>query len=332
MKKVLIVIVALIAIYFILAFIGPAGYKIERQIKIGSDISEVFNQTSIFANWAAWSPWAKLDPNAKYEITENSMSWDGNPENVGKGKMVTTKLDPNKEFLYDLTFVEPWQMTSHGGFTYAQDKDSVILTWFDSGEFGFLSRPMMLFMDIEKQIGPSFEQGLADIKKVCESAPLTPKLDIAEVDVESMPILYISESSSLEPNEIGKKMGAAFGELMALAGVAQLEMASAPIAITKKYSPNEMICEFDAAITFKELPEDIELSGRIEKGQTYSGKALKTTHIGPYTNLHTTYKAIIKYISDNGYEINGNSWEEYIDDPTKVNEEELRTVIYFPIK
>ena len=34
----------------------------------------------------------------------------------------------------------------------------------------------------------------------------------------------------------------------------------------------------------------------------------------------------------NGYEINGDSWEEYVDDPTTVAAEEVRTFIYFPIK
>ncbi len=332
MKKVLIVVVALIAIYFIMAFIGPSGYRIERQIKIGAEPQIVFDQTSVYANWAAWSPWAKLDPNAKYEFGETEMSWDGNPENVGKGKMVTTKVEPNKEFLYDLIFMEPWQMTSHGGFTYEQQEDSVLLTWFDEGEFGFFSRPMMLFMDLEEQIGPQFEQGLADIKKITESMKVAPKIDITEAEVESMPILYITESSNFNSEEIGAKIGAAYGEIMALIGVAKLEMAGAPLSITTRFSQEEMMIDFNPAIPVAEIPEDLELSGRVQKGETYAGKVLKTFHVGSYENLHSTYEAIMAHIQENGYEINGNSWEEYIDDPTKVDEEELRTIIYFPIK
>ena len=77
---------------------------------------------------------------------------------------------------------------------------------------------------------------------------------------------------------------------------------------------------------------NISLIGRIEKGETYAGKVLKTVHVGPYINLKATYDGLIAYIKDNGYEINGNSWEEYIDDPTKVPSEEVRTNIYFPVK
>lgn len=69
-----------------------------------------------------------------------------------------------------------------------------------------------------------------------------------------------------------------------------------------------------------------------KKGETYAGKVLKTIHVGPYTSLKPTYDAMIAYIEANGYENNGNSWEEYIDDPTEVAPEELKTIIYFPIQ
>ena len=141
----------------------------------------------------------------------------------------------------------------------------------------------------------------------------------------------MSESSNLTPAEMGVKMGAAFGEIMALMGVAKIEMTEAPMSITKKFSIEEMICEFDAAVV-ADIPEGLELSGRVEQGTTYEGKALKTTHVGAYSDLKATYEKFIVYIEANGYEINGDCWEVYIDDPSKVAEEELRTNIYFPVK
>lgn len=331
MKKVLIVVLALVAIYFILAIIGPSDYKISRSTKIGADVSVVFDQTSVYTNWAAWSPWAKLDPNAKYEVSDTEMSWDGNPENVGKGKMETTKLEPNKEFLYDLTFIEPWQMVSHGGFTYEQDGDSVLLTWFDQGEFGFFSRPMMLFMDLEAQIAPQFEQGLADIKSICESMKSAPEIEIVEMEVESKSILFVNEKVSLTQDDVSGKIGAAYGEIGALMGVAGVEMTSSPLAITNAFSLEEMTWDFDCAIV-AEMPEGTELSGRIQSDTTYAGKVVRATHVGPYEQSVVTYNAIDAYIKEKGLEQNGRSWEEYIDDPTEVAPEELKTYVYFPIK
>ena len=119
---------------------------------------------------------------------------------------------------------------------------------------------------------------------------------------------------------------------MALMGVAKLEKAAAPRAITTKYSMEEMVCDFNPAIPVVEIPQELELSGRIQKGASYAGKALKTVHTGNYMNLKVTYDAMLKHIEEKGYEINGNSWEEYIDNPEEVEEENRRTNIYFPVK
>ena len=158
-----------------------------------------------------------------------------------------------------------------------------------------------------------------------------PKFEVSEEIVEAKPILFIAESSSLMPTEVKTKMEAAFAEIMALMSVAKIEMTSPPMSISTLFSMAEMKCEFNAAIV-AEIPEGMDVSGRIEKGETYAGKALKTIHVGSLLKLKSTYDALTDYIKDNGYEINGNSWEEFIDDPKNVSQEELRINIYFPVK
>jgi len=338
-KKIGIIILVLVVIYVVLGVIGPSGYKITKSIKIAAPINVVFDQTSIYANWAGWSPWAKLDPTSKYTIENDNqevgakMGWVGNPDLVGTGEMVTSKIEKNKQFLYDLTFISPWQMVSHGGFNYTQEGDSVLLEWFDSGEFEFMSRPMMLFMDMEEQIGPSFEQGLADIKKICESNNSnTPSVEITEVEAEAKQILFVPVSTPLDSDSIGAKLGAAYGEIMTYAGENKLEMMGAPIAITTHFSMEESLWEFKAAIPFNEISEDLALTGRLEKEMSYAGKAVRATHVGPYSESPATYYALEDYFKNNGLEQGDAMWEEYIDDPMEVKEEELRTYIYFSIK
>jgi effector-binding domain-containing protein len=331
-----IVIVVLIVIYMVLGLFGPTDYRVERSIKIKATPAVVYEQTTKFSNWAAWSPWAAADPEAKYSIKNeeqavgSEMGWDG--EISGKGFMTISDLEPSEKMVYKLTFIEPWEMSSIGGFNYTQEDGMVNLVWYDEGDIPFTQRPMMLFMDLEEMMGPMFEEGLQNIKDICENMKTEPSIEISEETVESKSILYIAESSSLMPDAIGAKMGAAYGEIMALMGIARLDMASAPIAITKKYSLMDMSCEFDAAIPVKNLPEDLILDGRIEKGETYEGKTLKTVHLGSYIKLKATYDGMLAYIEANGYERNGNSWEEYVDDPGEVEETVRRTFIYFPIK
>lgn len=339
LKKIGIVILVLVVIYLALGLIGPSGYKITRSIKIGAPVEVVFDQTTIYGNWAGWSPWAKLDPTSKYTIENDhqeigaKMGWVGNPDLVGTGEMVTSKIEKNKQFLYDLTFISPWQMVSHGGFNYTQEGDSVLLEWFDTGEFEFMSRPMMLFMDMEEQMGPSFEQGLADIKKICESNnTIVPSIEISEVEVTSIPILFIPLSSKLNSDSIGMKLGTAYGEIGRVLEENKVEMGGAPLAITTKFSMEDSLWEFKAGLPLAEANENIKLSGRVQSEMTYAGKAVRATHVGSYEQSANTYYALEDYLKANGLEQNGDSWEEYIDDPMEVNEAELRTFIYFPIK
>ena len=164
-----------------------------------------------------------------------------------------------------------------------------------------------------------------------EPEVMAPKFEVSEEIVEAKPILFIAESSSLMPTEIKTKMEAAFAEIMALMSVAKIEMTAPPMSISTLFSMVEMKCEFNAAIV-AEIPEGMEVSGRIEKGETYAGKVLKTVHVGSLLKLKSTYDALTDYIKGNGYEINGDSWEEFIDDPKNVSQEELRINIYFPVK
>ncbi len=337
-KGIGIFIVVLVAIYLVLGLFGPSDYKVTRSIKITAPIEVVFEQTSKFENWGAWSQWAKIDETAKYTIENDNqeigakMSWESNHQDVGHGSMTISEIVKNEKTLYTLKFVKPWEFSSNGGFLYTQEEASVNVEWYDSGDIPFVQRPIMLFMNLEAQIGPMFEKGLANVKTICEEIAAKPSIQVFEETVDSKSILYISESSPIMSSAIGIKMGTAFGEILSLVGLSQLEMIGVPMSITRKFSIEEMKVDFDPAIAVREIPAGLELSGRIQKGETYSGKALKTVHVGSYDKLKSTYDAFIAHINQNGYEINGDSWEEYIDDPTKVSSEEVRTNIYFPVK
>ena len=55
-------------------------------------------------------------------------------------------------------------------------------------------------------------------------------------------------------------------------------------------------------------------------------------HIGPYQGITNAYISIEKYIKDKGLQINGKSFEEYINDPGNTPPEKLQTNVYYPVK
>ncbi len=170
------------------------------------------------------------------------------------------------------------------------------------------------------------KEDLTELNEASQSA-----VEINEMQVTAQPILYIEEQSKLEGDSIAIKLGKAYGEIMAFLGENKLEMIAAPMAITTEFSMEEMFWAFNAAIAV-ETPEDIELTGRIKAGTSYEGKAVKAIHIGPYSESMVTYEALEQYLKDNNLEMNGQPWEEYVDDPTQVAEKDLRTFIYYPVK
>src|SRR6266705_1534474 len=87
---------AFIAILFIIVVAGqPGEFKLSRSTSIAAPPEKVFPCVNDFHNWEAWSPWAKLDPNAKHSFegaasgTGAAMSWSGHKK-IGEGRMTIT--------------------------------------------------------------------------------------------------------------------------------------------------------------------------------------------------------------------------------------------------
>ena len=55
---------AIIAIFLIIVALQPSEFHVERTA-MAAPQATVFDQVSDFHKWDAWSPWAKLDPNAR---------------------------------------------------------------------------------------------------------------------------------------------------------------------------------------------------------------------------------------------------------------------------
>ncbi|MCZ7595705.1 MAG: hypothetical protein M5U16_13015 [Hyphomicrobium sp.] len=65
LKKILAVIVVLIAAFAGYVAMQPDELLIQRQATIAAPADQVFAQVNDLHKWDAWSPWAKIDPNVK---------------------------------------------------------------------------------------------------------------------------------------------------------------------------------------------------------------------------------------------------------------------------
>jgi hypothetical protein len=167
--KVLIGFAVVIALLAIFIASRPAAFTVTRSRTMSASPSAVFAQLNNFHNWEAWSPWAKIDPNAKSTFDGPTsgegarFAWDGN-KNVGAGNMTITESVPNDHVRIRLEFIRPFAGINDTLFTIKPAGDRTNVTWTMTGKNNFITKAISLFMDCDKMVGPQFEQGLASME------------------------------------------------------------------------------------------------------------------------------------------------------------------------
>jgi hypothetical protein len=126
--------------------------------------------------WGTWDPWAKLDPNLKTTFEGPAagkgakMSWDSEKAEVGAGSMTIVDDKAPESVTILLAFKRPMEGVADTLFTFTPvETGKTKVTWKMSGENGFIGKAFSVIMDCEKMVGPEFEKGLAELKKVVEA-------------------------------------------------------------------------------------------------------------------------------------------------------------------
>jgi len=164
----------IIIVLLVLTSRQPADFKITRSGSISAPASAIFPHVNNLHKWEAWSPWAKLDPNAKNSFEGPSegvgakMSWAGNNK-VGVGSMTIMESRPDEFVQFKLEFQKPMQASNIAEFIFKPEGDQTAVTWTMSGTNNFMGKVMNLVMNCDKMVGGQFEKGLADLRAVVEA-------------------------------------------------------------------------------------------------------------------------------------------------------------------
>ncbi len=166
--------VAAVAI-FAIASTRPATYHVERSTLTAASPSAVYTVLNDLHRFPEWSPWQKLDPAMK--ITHEGpasgvgakYTWAGNKD-VGEGRMTITESTPDQSVVEKLEFLKPWASTCDVHFTIIPDGDGSKVTWAMDGTNDMMAKVMSLFMSMDSMIGKDFDAGLANLKRLTDSA------------------------------------------------------------------------------------------------------------------------------------------------------------------
>jgi hypothetical protein len=170
-KKILIGIVALVAIFFGVGFILPAKISIEHSTQINAPATAVFEQLNNMEKTLAWDPWAAADPTMKVEIGSiksgvgASKSWTS--ESSGNGSQTITESVPDSSVKADLDFKD--QGTGKAWWKLEASNGGTLLTQGFSSEMTNIVGRYMGNLFMKGIVGARFEQGHQKIKEIVEA-------------------------------------------------------------------------------------------------------------------------------------------------------------------
>lgn len=166
-------IVAAICAILCLALTKPDEFRVERSAVINAAPEKVFSVLSDFHRSPEWSAFEKLDPNVKRSFSGPESgkgarySWVGNAD-AGEGYMEVTDLDPPSKLLLRLHFDKPMEGDSTVAYFLEPQDSATKMTWSMYGPNTFMSKVMQVFMNCDSMMGKFMEQGLANLKAICE--------------------------------------------------------------------------------------------------------------------------------------------------------------------
>lgn len=169
------IVICLALLVFIMSSIAPKSYKVERKIKIDRPLEEVYKYLHLLRNQDHWAKWYRLDPEMKKEYKGEDgkigfqSAWESDHKKVGAGQQTITSLEDNKAIYTKLEFYKPFKSESDAYIkTEKVNEETTEVFWGFTGEMNPPMNMMLLFMNMEKQVGSDFEEGLARLKEVLE--------------------------------------------------------------------------------------------------------------------------------------------------------------------
>ena len=172
-----IAIIAAVFVAGVLAYAAtrPNAFRVARSVSITAPPDKIFPLINDLRAFNKWNPFLKMDPAIKlaYSGPDSGKgaahAWDGNSQ-VGKGSIEITESTPSSQILMKLDLIKPMEAHNRVAFTLEPKPGATEVTWAMSGENSFLGKVMGLCFNMDKMVGGSFEEGLADLKAQAEKS------------------------------------------------------------------------------------------------------------------------------------------------------------------
>lgn len=335
MQKLIYGIGGFVVILLLIGFALPSQSRFVVTAEIDAPRATVFALINDMHRVNLWAPYTETDPNAQVVYSGPTrgrgatVTWDGVV--VGSGTQTITESRPWEYIEIVINAGEAGE--SRTRFDLGQGTGTTIVNWGFEHDYGLNVIGRYVGLMVTGVLKRDYEQHIVALKELAESLPRTDfsDVEIEHLTVESAEVAYLPTTSAPDPSATSEAMGDALFEVLSFIDDHNLAEAGAPIAIARAFSGAEL--RFDTAIPVRGISDDTprNTSG-VRIGRTYEGPVIRVKHVGSYRTLGVTHRKIAAYLAALGIERNGDSWESYVSDPTKTDEAELITYIYYPIR
>ncbi|MCF6436337.1 SRPBCC family protein [Pseudoalteromonas sp. MMG022] len=173
-KKIIIILLLVIASPFILALFVADSYHVEREVEIEQPLEQVFSYIKLLKNQSNYSTWAQVDPamETEYRGEDGTVgfvsAWRSKHPEVGVGEQEIIKIDENKRIDFELRFKEPFQSTDPAYMITEPTLNGTKVKWGFNGHMDYPMNLMLLLVDFEQMLGDDLQMGLDNLKEVLE--------------------------------------------------------------------------------------------------------------------------------------------------------------------
>jgi uncharacterized protein YndB with AHSA1/START domain len=173
LKKALTVLVLLVVVLAAAGFLLPAAAHVERTTTVDAPPERLFALVSDFSGFNRWSPWFQLDPATRYTYegqpgTKGSkMSWQSESPDVGSGSQEIVALEAPRLVTTKLDFGD--QGSAMATFRLEPVGTGTRVTWAFDTDLGMNPVARYFGLMFDSMIGPDYERGLANLKRIAET-------------------------------------------------------------------------------------------------------------------------------------------------------------------
>lgn len=170
---VLAAIVALVAVVLLLAANKPDIFALQRSASIHAPPENIFPLINDLRAHESWSPFDKPDPKTKKTHSGAAAGegavyeWEGKGE-AGAGRIAIAESSPSSRIVMQLDMLKPIKASNTVVFTLQPKGPNTEVTWAMQGRTPFAAKIFHVFCNMDRMLGKTFEDGLANLGTLAE--------------------------------------------------------------------------------------------------------------------------------------------------------------------